>query len=127
MRIAHVALWTRDLDRSASFWATTFGASVGELYESARRPGFASRFLSLQDGATVELMAAPWLEPALGGGEREGWAHMAVSVGSERAVRDLADRMSKEGVLVDGPRWTGDGFFEAVIKDPDGNLVEITI
>lgn len=127
MRIAHIAFWTRDLDRSASFWSATFGATVGEPYESARRPGFVSRFVSLQDGATVELMTAPWLETSLGGGDREGWAHVAVSLGSEQAVRDLADRMSSQGVLVEGPRWTGDGFFEAVVSDPDGNLVEITI
>ncbi|WP_244748381.1 hypothetical protein [Mesorhizobium sp. 131-3-5] len=24
------------------------------------------------------------------------------------------------------PRLTGDGFYEAVIEDPDGNLIEVT-
>lgn len=24
------------------------------------------------------------------------------------------------------PRWTGDGFYEAIISDPDGNMIEIT-
>jgi len=28
---------------------------------------------------------------------------------------------------VDGPRHTGDGYFESVVLDPDGNRIEITI
>lgn len=28
---------------------------------------------------------------------------------------------------LDGPRRTGDGYFESVISDPNGNLVEITV
>ncbi|HEE0241674.1 TPA: glyoxalase/bleomycin resistance/extradiol dioxygenase family protein, partial [Serratia marcescens] len=31
-----------------------------------------------------------------------------------------------EGILLSAPRWTGDGFYEAVIRDPDGNAIEIT-
>ncbi|MEC0304530.1 glyoxalase/bleomycin resistance/extradiol dioxygenase family protein, partial [Terribacillus saccharophilus] len=26
-----------------------------------------------------------------------------------------------------GPRTTGDGYYESVIEDPEGNIVEITI
>jgi lactoylglutathione lyase len=29
--------------------------------------------------------------------------------------------------IVDGPRWTGDGYFEAVILELNGLRVEITI
>jgi lactoylglutathione lyase len=32
-----------------------------------------------------------------------------------------------DGVAVDsGPRRTGDGYYECVVRDPDGNRVEIT-
>ena len=35
--------------------------------------------------------------------------------------------MKAAGVpIVNGPRLTGDGYYEAVVTDPDGNLVEIT-
>ncbi len=127
MKIAHVALWCRDLERAVAFWEKYFGAEVGAPYASARRPGFVSRFVRLAEGAELELMSAPWLEegvsPAL---ERPGWAHVAVSLGSEAAVDALAARLSAEGLLVAAPRYTGDGFYEAVAQDPEGNLVEIT-
>ena len=44
----------------------------------------------------------------------------------QEAVDALAARMESVGLLVSPPRRTGDGFYEAVIRDPEGNLVEIT-
>ncbi len=127
MRIHHVALWTRDIDADAGFWADFFGAEVGERYESARRPGFVSRFVRLPGGAEIELMSAPWLNPAdPPEGERQGWAHLAVAVGSAASVREMAVRLEAAGLLVSSPRLTGDGFYEAVARTPDGALVEIT-
>ena len=127
MKIAHVALWCRDLERAVAFWEKYFGAVAGAPYASARRPGFVSRFVRLAEGAELELMSAPWLEegapPAV---ERPGWAHVAISLGSEAAVDALAVRMESIGLLVSPPRRTGDGFYEAVIHDPEGNRVEIT-
>ena len=29
--------------------------------------------------------------------------------------------------IVDGPRVTGDGFYESAVEDPEGNIVEITV
>lgn len=125
-RIAHVALWTRDLDRAAGFWKEHFDGIVGPVYASARRPGFTSRFVTLSEGASLELMSAPWIGPGDGPEERCGWAHVALSLGSAEAVREAAARLEALGHLVSAPRTTGDGFYEAVIRDPDGNLIEIT-
>lgn len=128
MSIAHVALWTRDLEAVAAFWSSFLGAGVGEIYESRRRPGFRSRFLTLGDGAAIEIMEGPWVAPAdPEGTERTGLAHVALSLGSEAAVDAMAARAAAEGILVAPARWTGDGFYEAVLRDPDGNLIEITI
>ncbi len=125
MRLAHVALWTADLDAAARFWATHFGAEIGAEYVSRNRAGFRSRFVKLPDGAALELMTGPWIEgPA--DGERPGWAHIALSLGSAEAVDAAAVRFAEEGLLVSGPRMTGDGFYEAVARAPDGVLVEIT-
>ena len=46
-------------------------------------------------------------------------------VGGAQQVDALAKRAETQGILVSPPRTTGDGYYEAVIKDPDGNLIEI--
>lgn len=126
MRIAHSALWTRDLDAAAYFWESYFGATVGEPYHSRRREGFVSRFVQLADGPDqIELMTGPWLRGRLDN-EHVGWDHIAVSLGSRDAVDALAARCGRDGCLASGPRLTGDGFYEAVILMPDGTPVEIT-
>lgn len=127
MKLAHVALWTVDLAASVAFWEGVFGAEVGEPYQSERRPGFTSRFVRLpRGGATIELMTAPWIK-AVSDREVAGWDHIAVSVGSQREVDDLAQRCRKIGILSSELRWTGDGCYEAVIVAPDGCRVEITV
>lgn len=124
MRLAHVALWTRDLDGAADFWRSWFDADIGEPYHSRRRAGFVSRFASLPSGDKVELMTGPWInEPA---GEAVGWDHVAIALGSAAAVDDMAARGRRAGILRSGPRTTGDGFYEAVLAMPDGTPIEIT-
>jgi len=134
-RIAHVALWTRDaeaLERLRDFYERHFGASAGDLYRSARQPGFTSYFLSFASGAQLELMTLPdgaaSVRAARGASApRPGYAHVALSLGSTAAVDALTARLGAEGVRVlSPPRWTGDGYYESVIADPDGNVVEIT-
>ena len=134
-RIAHVALWTRDaeaLERLRDFYERHFGASAGDLYRSARQPGFTSYFLSFASGAQLELMTLPdgaaSVDAAPGASApRPGYAHVALSLGSAAAVDALTARLGAEGVRVlSPPRWTGDGYYESVIADPAGNVVEIT-
>ncbi len=126
MRIDHVALWTRDLEPMRAFYMEYFGAASGPRYASATRAGFESYFLAFHDGGRLELMTIPELADRTPG-SYVGWAHLALSVGSREAVDALADRMAAEGIrIVSAPRVTGDGYYEAVARDPDGNLVEIT-
>ena len=126
MQLAHVALWTTDIDAAAAFWQRYFDATVGEPYCSARRIGFVSRFVTLpDDGGRIELMTGPWIVAA-GADDSTGWDHIALSLGSGAAVDALAARCAADGVLVSAPRTTGDGFYEAVIAMPDGTRIEIT-
>jgi lactoylglutathione lyase len=127
-RISHVALWTHDIERLAAFYARHFGAAVGERYVNAAR-GFSSRFLTFEEGARLELMSRAQLPPAdPPGSERMGLTHLALSVGSERRVDELTAQLRGAGCAVVGePRRSGDGYYESVVLDPDGNRIEISV
>ena len=128
MRIDHIAIWTTDLERCAAFYATYFGATAGPPYINATK-GFQSRFLTFDDGARIEVMTTTTLNPVAiqPGAQRMGLTHIAISVGSVEGVNQLIKNLEEAGiVIVDGPRRTGDGYYESVILDPDGNRVEVT-
>jgi len=127
MRIEHVALWTDDVERLAAFYSRYFDARVGDRYVNATK-GFESRFLSFDSGPRLELMRTTSLSPVkhAPGTQRMGLTHLAVSLGSEQAVDMLTARLRDDGhTIVGNPRWTGDGYYESVVLDPDGNLIEI--
>lgn len=127
MRIEHVAVWTADLERLRAFYERHFGARANARYTSANRPGFSSYFLSFPGhGCRLELMTLQALREQASE-PKVGYAHIALVVGSRADVDALTTRLRGEGVrVVSGPRQTGDGYFESVIEDPDGNQIEIT-
>ncbi len=126
MHVAHVAVWTADLERLSAFYTRFFGAQPGAPYRSRSRP-FESVFLSLGEGARLELMRVPGLLPRAGPDPRVGLAHLAVAAGSRADVDRVTAELEAAGHPVIGrPRTTGDGCYESVVLDPDGNTVEIT-
>jgi lactoylglutathione lyase len=121
MPIVHVALWARDLDRVCAFY-TSLGATRGPRYDNPAT-GFSSHFLSWPGSPVrLEVMHRAGLVAPTGQG---GFAHVALGLGSEQAVDEAAVRLAAS--LVDGPRWTGDGYYECVVTDPEGNRVELTV
>ncbi|WP_434383392.1 VOC family protein [Melittangium boletus] len=127
MRIEHVALWTRDIERLRSFYETYFQASAGPRYVNERKR-FTSYFLSFESGARLEIMSRPEVEAPAADAPPVGYAHLAVSLGSREAVDAMAERLRREGhPVVDGPRQTGDGYYECVVLDPEGNRIEVTV
>lgn len=124
MRLHHIAVWVSNLDEAAAFWQTYFAASVEDIYESKRQIGFRSRFAVLTDAQLrIELMTKPGLAATQ---SHLGWAHIALSLGSDEAVNEAAGRFAADQRLVLGPRKTGDGFYEAVVLGPDGLEIELT-
>jgi lactoylglutathione lyase len=117
-QIEHAAAWVSDLERARGFYERWFKATAGTRYSSSKRD-FTSYFLTLGSGARLEVMSSP--------GETPRMAHLAISVGSRGAVDRLVKAMEAAGVrIVRGPRLTGDGYYEALVTDTEGNLLEIT-
>lgn len=128
MKIEHIALWTEDLEGLRDFYTKYFSAKSNELYTNELK-GFHSYFLSFKEGARLELMSRVDIE-AHPNRDKEfmGYCHMAVSVGSKEMVLQLTQRLKEDGHTIKGePRETGDGYFESLVLDPDGNFIEITI
>jgi len=129
MKIEHLALWTNQLDVLKAFYIKFFNARANEKYYNPRKE-FSSYFLSFSDGARLELMQMPGIPASNNDIMRQntGLIHFAVSTGSKENVDALTEAIRQEGFTVIGePRWTGDGYYESVILDPDNNRIEITI
>ena len=211
MKIEHVAIWVRDIDKVCEFYRKYFGGVVHPIYRNPTKQ-FTSRFITFDDGARLEIMHRPDIcvernvgtvtslqsdthrsanekmqaffrfltsavfhvkqlqtEEATGNSftdisevqqvgsegantiasvatgcshtgmtEHEhvghevsqhlGFTHLSFSVGSKEEVDRLTQQMSSDGVSIVGqPRTTGDGYYESVVLDPEGNRIEITI
>lgn len=125
MKIEHIALYVRDLEVTKNFYMKFFSLQCNKKYTNAK--GFSSYFLTFESGARVEIMSLPELNQS-GKLPCFGYAHIAISVGSAECVDRLTKCIENDRYkVISQPRTTGDGYYESVIADPDGNLIEITI
>lgn len=127
MRIEHIAIWTRDLEKMRDFYKTYFNMACSDKYENNKK-GFSSYFLSFESGARIEIMKRKdILDNPEKKGLFNGLTHIAISVGDREKVDKLTERIRSDGFIIFGePRTTGDGYYESVILDPEGNYIEIT-
>lgn len=127
MKIEHIAIWTKDLEKMKCFYLKYFKLTSSEKYFNPKKK-FSSYFLSFENGARIELMHRPDISEFLDQSTQKfGLTHFAISVGSKESVDDMTDLIRKNGYKIVGePRVTGDGYYESVIEDPEGNLIELT-
>ncbi len=129
MRIEHVAIWTYELEVMRQFYSQYFQMKPGKKYVNAEKE-FASYFLESESGCRLELMTMKKIPPksAFSTLPKLGLAHLAISVGSEEVVNELTEKLRQGGFRIVGePRWTGDGYYESCVLDPEENRIEITI
>lgn len=128
MKIEHFAIWVDNLEKMREFYLKYFNVTSNEKYTNIKK-GFTSYFLDFGEGKTrIELMNMQDIihEPNKRGFTK-GIAHFAISVGSKETVNNLTERLRTDHYIIESePRTTGDGYYESVVLDPEGNYVEIS-
>jgi len=127
--IEHLALWVNDLEATRAFYQRHFHATANDRYYNPEKD-FRSYFLTFPGGGPrLELMQRPDVPDELApGSEVRGLTHFAIALGSETAVDELTETFRAAGCAVVGEaRTTGDGYYESVVLDPEGNRLELTV
>ena len=127
MRIEHIAIWTYNLEGLRNFYVHYFDASSSEVYHNHSRE-YRSYFLSFDGECRLEIMEMPNIPKTKNDPIRQfsGIIHFSIQTGSISRVKEITETLRKDGFkVVSEPRITGDGYYESVILDPDGNRVEI--
>lgn len=122
--IDHVGLYVADLDVVSAFYVQYLGGQRDAGYHNPRT-GLRTHFITFEGGARLEVMTHPdhHDQPSAA---TCGYAHVAFNLGSSEAVDALVERLKAEDApVLSGPRTTGDGYYEAVVLDPEGNHVEL--
>jgi len=128
MRIDHIAIWTQHLDKMRHFYEYYFNGKAGEKYLNPRK-NFESYFVEFDSGTRLELMEKLEVDSKLHDDIENylGITHFAISTGQRTKVDQLTEQLRSDGYKIIGePRVTGDGFYESIVLDPDGNKVEVT-
>lgn len=127
MKIEHVAINVRDLERTRDFFVKYFGAKPNKGYHNPRT-GLRSFFLTFADGARLEIMH--WEAMPEGDFDKHalGYTHICMSIGTREAVDEMTARLVADGYRhVSGPRTTGEGYYESCILLDDAEELELTI
>jgi lactoylglutathione lyase len=124
MHIDHIAIWTKDLENEKDFFLKYFECTANEKYVNPAKQ-FSSYFITFAGGSGIELMSRADIT-AERAGETLGIAHIAINVSTREKVDKLTEIFERDGIIVvSKPRITGDGYYESVILDPEGNVIEI--
>lgn len=124
MKIHHIAIWTFRLEELREFYIRYFNGTSNEKYINPKK-GFESYFIYFDDGAALELMSRTDVQNTPIEENKLGLTHFALSFQSKEDILRTTEQLRSDGYTIAGePRTSGDGYFESVILDPDGNRVE---
>lgn len=117
----HVALFCRDLEASARFYARHVG-----LHEVHRRTEHGTTVVWMAEEGRVDnfVLVLLGIAPPAGAG---AVAHLGYAVGSREEVDAAAQRANAAGFDVQQPVYAGPvvGYY-CMVRDPDGNWIEFS-
>lgn len=122
MKLQHIAFWTNDIGRAIRFYQQHF---QGKVLFSHTDGDFSCTFISICNSVRLELMHKPGL-PEEQLGDRVGYSHLSLDVGSRTEVNRLTDYFLTQGVPLEKCKVQyDDGYYESSVFDPDGNIIEL--
>ena len=120
--LTHIALTSKDIDASISFYAEYANMTV--VHERGREPD-ATRVVWLSDKTrpfVIVLIESSQPAASLG-----AYGHLGVACESRETIDQLCDRARKADILVREPVDSGyPAGYWAFIKDPDGHNIELS-
>ena len=133
MRINHVALYVKDIEKVKEFYKKYFHAIENKKYKNVKT-GLETYFLSFEGSETkLEIMTSsenvtrPNGQVSNDADMGPGYIHLAISLGTKEKVDELTSKLKNDGYIVlSGPRITGDGYYESCVLDPENNQIELT-
>ena len=126
MNIKHIAMYVFDPEALRDFYIRYFDATSNDGYHNPVT-GLRTYFLTFDGDTQLEIMSRPDMIKGSKRAIQTGYTHLAFGVGSREAVDALTARLEADGFSVESrPRVTGDGYYESVVLDPEGNRIEIT-
>ena len=117
MKLDHLGIDVQDLYAEELFYRSALGFEPLYRYVSVNTPGLRTVFLA-RGGLALELLERP------GGHVASG--HLALQVPDVDGEAARIAALGFPGVQVKPPRDTGDGFREAEVRDPEGNVIELS-
>jgi lactoylglutathione lyase len=128
MKIEHLAIWVDDLELMKAFYLNYFDTTAGDKYTNEKNQYTAYFIYFGEDKTRLELMHKPNIADVAGQrGFTKGIAHFTISVGGKEKVNELTELLRKDNYIIfSEPRTTGDGYYESVVLDPEGNYLEIS-
>ncbi|MBP7613587.1 MAG: VOC family protein [Paludibacter sp.] len=128
MKLEHIAIWTDNIELLRNYYVSFFDGQSNEMYINPKTQ-FQSYFISFESGARLEIMSMPNIPDNTNdtiNAQHKGIIHIAFSVDTKQEVDAKAALLQANGLeILNGPRVTGDGYYEFVTLDPDKNRLEV--
>jgi HAD superfamily hydrolase (TIGR01509 family) len=122
MKLDHVGIEVADLFAMELFYRTALGFTESYRYVSSNTPGLRTVFLE-RGSVRLELLERP-RGPEFRA-RLAGACHLSLEVPDVDAEHARLAALAWPGVALKAPRDTGDGYREAELRDPEGNVVEL--